>query len=97
MSNVSGSSYLIIGDMLELGIYSKHEHTAILEFLKNYPETMIFTVGKNFHEIAGSFYCQAFSNVEELCEFLQKTPITKGDLLIKGSRGIHLEKVLDCI
>jgi len=97
MTNVTGSSYLIIGDMLELGIYSKHEHTAILEFLKNYPETMIFTVGKNFHEIAGSFYCQAFSNVEELCEFLQKTPITKGDLLIKGSRGIHLEKVLDCI
>jgi len=96
MSNVSGSSYLIIGDMLELGSYSKQEHTAILELLRNYPETMIFTVGKNFHEIAGSFNCQAFPHVEELCEFLQKTPITKGDVLIKGSRGIRLEKVLNC-
>jgi UDP-N-acetylmuramoyl-tripeptide--D-alanyl-D-alanine ligase len=96
MSNVSYSSYLIIGDMLELGIYSKQEHTAILELLKNYPETKVYTVGKNFFEIAGIFNCQPFQNVDDLCAFLQKTPITKGDVLIKGSRGIQLEKVLTC-
>jgi UDP-N-acetylmuramoyl-tripeptide--D-alanyl-D-alanine ligase len=82
--------------MLELGIYSKQEHTAILELLKNYPEAKVYTVGKNFHEIARSFNCQPFPNVEELCTFLHKTPVTKGDVLIKGSRGIQLEKVLTC-
>jgi UDP-N-acetylmuramoyl-tripeptide--D-alanyl-D-alanine ligase len=96
MSNVSGESYLILGDMLELGEYSGQEHIAILELLKNYPGITVYTVGKNFLEIAENFKCQPFLKVEQLCEFLQKTPITEGDVLIKGSRGIRLEKVLDC-
>jgi len=96
MSNVSDSSYLILGDMLELGNYSKHEHTAILELLKTYPSTIVYTVGKNFFEIADHFKCHPFQNVEELCTYLQHTPIVKGDVLIKGSRGIQLEKILTC-
>jgi len=95
MSNVSNASFLILGDMLELGDYSKQEHTAILELLKSYPSTKVYTVGKNFFEIAGIFSCQPFLNIELLCEFLQKSPITEGDVLIKGSRGIQLEKVLN--
>lgn len=96
MSNVSNNSFLILGDMLELGNYSKQEHSTILELLRNYPATKVYTVGKNFFEIADSFNCQPFLNVELLCDFLQKTPITRGDILIKGSRGIQLEKVLAC-
>lgn len=96
MSNVSENNYLILGDMLELGTYSKQEHISILELLKNYPSTHVFTVGKNFLEISESYSCKSFLNVELLCEFLQKNPITSGDLLIKGSRGIKLEKVLSC-
>jgi UDP-N-acetylmuramoyl-tripeptide--D-alanyl-D-alanine ligase len=97
LSNVSGQSYLILGDMLELGEYSKHEHTSILETLKNYPDTTVFTVGKNFNEIAGGYNCQSFQDVEMLIRFLQENPITKGEILIKGSRGIQLEKVLTCL
>jgi UDP-N-acetylmuramoyl-tripeptide--D-alanyl-D-alanine ligase len=96
MSNVSNSSCLILGDMLELGDYSRQEHSAILEMLRNYPSTKVYTVGKNFFEIADNFNCQSFLNVELLCDFLQKSPITEGNVLIKGSRGIQLEKVLAC-
>lgn len=95
MSNISNESYLILGDMLELGDYSRQEHIAILELLKNYPSTNVLTVGKNFYEIASDFKCQSFLNVELLCDFLQATPIKQGDILIKGSRGIQLEKVLN--
>jgi len=94
MSNVSENSYLILGDMLELGNHSKKEHIVILELLKDYPSTRVLTAGKNFLEIAENYNCQSFLNVEMLCEFLHKKPITKGDVLIKGSRGIQLEKVL---
>jgi UDP-N-acetylmuramoyl-tripeptide--D-alanyl-D-alanine ligase len=96
ISNDSNNNYLILGDMLELGEYSKPEHTSILEFLKTYPEITIFTVGKNFLEIAENFNCQSFLDVEMLCSFLQDNPITEGNILIKGSRGIQLEKVLTC-
>jgi len=96
MSNVSNKSYLILGDMLELGEYSKYEHTSILELLKNYHDITVYTVGKNFFEIAENFNCHSFQNVELLCSFIQDNPITEGDILIKGSRGIQLEKVLNC-
>lgn len=96
ISNASENSYLILGDMLELGTYSKQEHIAVLELLKNYPLTTVYTVGKNFLEIAYTFNCRPFLKVDQLCEFLQKNHITAGDVLIKGSRGIQLEKVLAC-
>jgi UDP-N-acetylmuramoyl-tripeptide--D-alanyl-D-alanine ligase len=97
MSNVSNASFLILGDMLELGDYSKQEHTAILELVKGYPATTVYTVGKNFLEIAENYHCHSFLNVELLCEFIQNSPIMGGDVLIKGSRGIQLEKVLNCL
>jgi UDP-N-acetylmuramoyl-tripeptide--D-alanyl-D-alanine ligase len=96
MSNISNQSILILGDMLELGDYSSEEHKAVLELMKTYPSAKVFTVGQNFKEIAPEFNCQSFLNVEDLCEFLNHSPIITGDILIKGSRGIKLEKVLTC-
>ena len=95
MQNASGETCLILGDMLELGEYSRDEHTTILELLKSYPECNVYLVGDNFFEIAGEYNYPAFENVDSLCETLKKTPITNGNVLIKGSRGIHLEKVLN--
>jgi len=91
-----GEYYLILGDMLELGIYSKEEHTQILELIKKSPECKVFTVGKQFFEIAGEYGYSGFEHVDVLCESLTKTPIRSGNILIKGSRGIQLEKVLTC-
>lgn len=96
MSIVSEKCHLILGDMLELGDYSEQEHLAVLELLKNYPQTKVYTVGKNFLAVAENYPCQPFLNVELLCGFLQENPITEGDVLIKGSRGIQLEKALAC-
>jgi UDP-N-acetylmuramoyl-tripeptide--D-alanyl-D-alanine ligase len=96
LSNSSTKNYLILGDMLELGEYSTQEHTAILELLNSYTEITVYTVGKNFLELAPNFNFQSFQNVEMLCSFLQDNPITEGNILIKGSRGIQLEKVLNC-
>lgn len=96
MSNISNNSYLILGDMLELGNYSRQEHIAVLELLRSYPSINVFTVGKNFYEIATDFNCKPFQNVELLCKYLKESPIKDGDILIKGSRGIQLEKVLTC-
>ncbi len=96
MSIASNNRYLILGDMLELGEYSKTEHIFILELLQQYPNITVYTVGKNFLNIANNFNCQSFQKVEMLCSFLHENPITDGDILIKGSRGIQLEKVLNC-
>lgn len=95
ISGASEKCSLILGDMLELGDYAQQEHIAVLELLRNHPNATVYTVGKNFQEIAHQYNCRPFLNVEQLCTFLQETPLKSGDVLIKGSRGIQLEKVLD--
>lgn len=96
LSNISGDKYLILGDMLELGNYSKEEHTKILLLLKNHPQLKVFLVGKIFSGIAPEYDFESFQNVNQLCEFLNRNKITSGSILIKGSRGIQLEKALSC-
>ncbi|MEZ5105398.1 MAG: UDP-N-acetylmuramoyl-tripeptide--D-alanyl-D-alanine ligase [Draconibacterium sp.] len=95
-SNKSENNYLILGDMLELGNYSKEEHTKILELLKDYSVTKTFVVGRNFSELSENYDCIPFLDVDQLCLYLQQNRISTGNILIKGSRGIRLEKALSC-
>ena len=87
--------FLILGDMLELGEQSLAEHISILEQTKKHPFEAVFLVGPVFKEAARSSSYFTFSDVAALCTHLAQNPIKKGSVLIKGSRGIQLEKVLD--
>lgn len=91
----SDNSILILGDMLELGEYSEEEHRSVLEMLKEKQFEEVYLVGKEFKKAATGFHFRTFTDVGELCDFLQKKKIKNGNILIKGSRGIQLEKVLD--
>lgn len=95
VANNQGDNYLILGDMLELGSYSEKEHTAILELIKNLKIKDLFLVGAEFYKAGQSFGFKRFERVEELIVYLERNKIKNGNLLIKGSRGIQLEKVLD--
>lgn len=90
-----GSSYLILGDMLELGEYSSNEHLSILQLIKEKGFSEVFLVGKEFAKANQNFHFRSYDSVEDLCLFLQKKPIKNGNVLLKGSRGIKLEKVLE--
>ncbi|MBW6535250.1 MAG: UDP-N-acetylmuramoyl-tripeptide--D-alanyl-D-alanine ligase [Mariniphaga sp.] len=87
--------FLILGDMLELGDQSLNEHISILEQTKKHPFKAVFLVGPVFKEAAHNFSYFTFSDVSALCSHLSHNPIKKGYVLIKGSRGIQLEKVID--
>ena len=94
-ANQGGNNYLILGDMLELGEYSQLEHRRILELLKEKGFSNVMLVGSEFSRIGTDFNFQVFKNVEELSKYLEKKSIKNGNVLIKGSRGIQLEKVLE--
>jgi len=84
----------ILGDMFELGKYSKEEHKALISFsLKQNFETVIF-VGKIFYELKedSAFY---FIDVSALKQWFEKENFQNKFFLVKGSRGIKLEKLLD--
>lgn len=95
LSSVSGTKTLILGDMLELGEYAQQEHQNILEILKNNPSIQVFLIGRNFSQVANKFHYQSFDNVKLFCEYLTRVENLNENILIKGSRGIQLEKVLE--
>jgi UDP-N-acetylmuramoyl-tripeptide--D-alanyl-D-alanine ligase len=95
LSAMPRNNYLILGDMLELGVYSKEEHINILNLIKQHAVKGVFLVGNVFNEVASNSGYSTFSNIEQLCSYFKSHKIETGNVLIKGSRGIQLEKVLD--
>jgi len=83
---------LILGDMLELGELSGEEHQFAVELLKQNNFKNVLLVGPEFKNTKNDYRC--FENVSELQEFIEEHPITDNYILIKGSRGIKLEKIL---
>lgn len=95
VATFSNPRFLILGDMLELGEHSLKEHISILLQTKKHHFEAVFLVGPVFKEAAQDFHFITFLNSAALCSYLVSNPITEGAVLIKGSRGIQLEKVLD--
>ena len=94
-STFSGTKTIIIGDMLELGEESAKEHDAILELAKSLNFDEIITVGQHFHDRNKDE--KGFHNAAELSEYLKSHEIKSKNILLKGSRGIALEQVLEFI
>jgi UDP-N-acetylmuramoyl-tripeptide--D-alanyl-D-alanine ligase len=89
------SKIVILGDMLELGDKSEEEHLKVLKVFQSNRAEKVFLVGPVFRKISTESGFKTFSNVDELIEYLKKEPLKGNTILIKGSRGIRLEKVYD--
>jgi hypothetical protein len=89
ISNTQSNKLAIIGDMLELGKESRIEHAKILDFCLNNKLNFI-TIGLIFKEINPKGYASVsdFENVIDLY------PLNNFSILLKGSRGIALEKLI---
>lgn len=83
---------LILGDMLELGEQTENEHLQIIELLKHGNFEQVFLVGKVFNALQHPFI--SFENKDILTEEIKNHPLEDKFILIKGSRGIQLEKAI---
>ncbi|MCT2406023.1 UDP-N-acetylmuramoyl-tripeptide--D-alanyl-D-alanine ligase [Chryseobacterium antibioticum] len=90
-----GRKTIIIGDMLELGEESEREHQNILKLAQELAFDQIITVGKHFKSVNPS--ALSFDNTAELIGYLQQNTIHSENILLKGSRGIALEKAIEFI
>ena len=91
------SKYLILGDMLELGKKSDEEHLKIIKNLNAQKAEKIILVGPVFNRLADGSGFSTFSNVNQLIDYLRNNKIDGATILIKGSRGIGLEKIYDML
>ena len=92
-SQFTGSKTVIIGDMLELGEESITEHQKIRELAQSLNLDEIITVGSIFKQVNPSE--KSFKNTDELIEYLKQNPLKNKNILLKGSRGIALEKAIE--
>ena len=92
----SNRKVLILGDMLELGDHAELEHRALASFIVNTQAEEVILVGDSFSSIAKEVGAHHENCVNE--ESLQRmvSLIQAGDsVLLKGSRGMRLERILD--
>ena len=90
------SKMCLLGDMLELGEYSKSEHEKILKSLKDQNIKSVILVGPLFYQLKDEYLAfHFFAKIEEAEEYIKNQTVNGETILIKGSRGIKLEKLVN--
>ena len=88
----------ILGDMFELGNEADKEHQAIAEYAEQLSIDKIYLVGENFYRTKiNSTKIKKYKTFKNLKTSFQKTKIKNCSILIKGSRGMTLERVLELL
>ena len=87
------SKLLVLGAMAELGPESVQEHQNIIAEIARHPWKAVLLVGGDFLKTPHAY--QSFAKPEEAGEWLQAQNIRNAFLLVKGSRSMQMEKVLN--
>lgn len=90
INSMDSFKIIILGDMLELGKYSKKYHKKINNLLKNINDKVVLTVGKYTKNI-NSIH---FNTNDELIKYLKKINLNNSYIYIKGSRAMNLDRVV---
>lgn len=87
-----GKKIIILGDILELGKYEVKIHKKIEKKLKKLKDITVLLVGNSTKHIKGGKY-KHFNDNSEIIKYLNQLNLNNASILIKGSRGMHLEEV----
>jgi len=89
--------WLILGDMFELGHISLNEHQLVIDLLKKESFEKVLLVGNDFYQLKNTHSFISFETTEEAMDYLAENTIRDASILIKGSRGMELEKLIEVL
>jgi UDP-N-acetylmuramoyl-tripeptide--D-alanyl-D-alanine ligase len=85
----------IVGDMLELGSAAAEKHAEIVQLLTKKGISAIL-VGELFGQVPPHAF-KHFETTQMLVDFLEQNPIVHSTVLLKGSRKMKLEQLLELL
>ncbi|MBO7496489.1 MAG: UDP-N-acetylmuramoyl-tripeptide--D-alanyl-D-alanine ligase [Salinivirgaceae bacterium] len=88
---------MIIGDMLELGSAASREHGVIVGMVKKLGFEKVFFVGRNFCNLKEAHEFKCFYDSDDCVKHLGEEKISNASVLIKGSHGMKMDKIVPCL
>ncbi len=93
-ANMEGDEkILFLGGMMELGKVSLQEHQTIISIIDNFIWKAVVLVGGDYHKIKHPYI--NFENALQAKEWFTLQQINNSQILIKGSRSMQMEKVIE--
>jgi UDP-N-acetylmuramoyl-tripeptide--D-alanyl-D-alanine ligase len=86
---------VFLGNMLELGEEAKFEHQKLVNLITQNNFKEVYLVGNLFKDVSNSF--NYFENVDQCIDAIKESEFNNATILIKGSRGSKMEKLLDVL
>ncbi len=95
--NYEGKKIIVLGEMLELGEQSNAEHQRIVDQILNIKKDSVILVGQHFIHTILQEPALRFTTSDDASAFIREQKFKDSVILIKGSRGSKMEKVLDAL
>lgn len=91
--------WVILGDMFEMGEYELEEHRKIASLSTQQPFEKVILVGEAFAKVTLNATAELlqFRSTDHLIEYLQENRPVEKTILLKGSRGMKLERAIDLL
>jgi UDP-N-acetylmuramoyl-tripeptide--D-alanyl-D-alanine ligase len=88
---------VVLGDMFELGSASAAEHQALGQLLAELPPMQVLLIGPEMGLAAAQGNFQHFATKAEAADWLRQHPVRNQQVLVKGSRGMALETLVELL
>lgn len=96
LSLASNQKYLIFGDFLELGKYAKKIHKQAAKMIRKVPDLNVILIGKHSKTMKSYLrHSKWYLSVKEALSDLRKTEFSNCTILVKGSRKMNLDQIVD--
>jgi UDP-N-acetylmuramoyl-tripeptide--D-alanyl-D-alanine ligase len=92
----NSNKVMVLGDMFELGKESREEHKALVDLLFDKQNIVCYFIGKEFYNNRldkNNFHF--YETFDAFSKYLNNEKVENSSILIKGSRGMALERTLN--